>query len=226
MLGRPASLLIDGPAGPIEVVVEDPPAIAGAPRGLAVIAHPHPLMGGTMDNKVVHTLVRAFVLAGWRAVRFNFRGVGRSEGQYDEGRGETADLLAVVAHHLSDPVLAGRPLALAGFSFGGYVAAQAASRLKQAAADQPAVRAPATVVLVSPAASRFEVPAVPAHTLVVQGEADDVVPLAAILDWARPQQLPVTVVPGAGHFFHGQLGGLREIVLRHLRAEAVHESGG
>ena len=133
MLGRPASLLIDGPAGHIEVVVEDP---ASAPRGLAVIAHPHPLMGGTMDNKVVHTLVRAFVLAGWRAVRFNFRGVGQSEGQYDEGRGEAADLLAVVAHHLSDPALAGRPLALAGFSFGGYVAAQAASRLLQVAADQ------------------------------------------------------------------------------------------
>lgn len=224
MLGRPASLLIDGPAGHIEVVVEDP-ADPVALRGLAVIAHPHPLMGGTMDNKVVHTLVRAFALAGWRAVRFNFRGVGRSEGQYDEGRGEATDMLAVVAHHLSDPALAGKPLALAGFSFGGYVAAQAASRLLQAAADQPAVRAPSTLVLVSPAASRFDVPAVPAHTLVVQGEADDVVPLSAILDWARPQQLPVTVVPGAGHFFHGQLGGLREIVLRHLRTEAAHEAG-
>ncbi len=225
MLGRPASLLIDGPAGHIEVVVEDPSGPA-APRGLAVIAHPHPLMGGTMDNKVVHTLVRAFVLAGWRAVRFNFRGVGQSEGQYDEGRGETADLLAVAAHHQSDPALAGKPLALAGFSFGGHVAAQASSRLLQAAADQPAVRAPSTVVLVSPAASRFEVPTVPPRTLVVQGESDDVVPLSAILDWARPQQLPVTVVPGAGHFFHGQLGGLREIVLRHLRAEAAREAGG
>jgi alpha/beta superfamily hydrolase len=226
MIGRPASLLIDGPAGQIEVVVEEPAGQGATPRGLAVIAHPHPLMGGTMDNKVVHTLVRAFVLAGWRAVRFNFRGVGQTEGQYDEGRGETSDLLAVAAHHLSDPALAGRPLALAGFSFGGYVAAQAASRLLQAAADQPAVRAPSTVVLVSPAASRFEVPAVPAHTLVVQGESDDVVPLSAILDWARPQQLPVTVVPGAGHFFHGQLGGLRDIVLRHLRAEAAREAEG
>lgn len=224
MIGRPASLLIDGPAGQIEVVVEDPSGDV-VPRGLAVVAHPHPLMGGTMDNKVVHTLARAFVLSGWRAVRFNFRGVGHSDGQYDEGRGETADLLSVVAHHLSDPALAGKPLALAGFSFGGHVAAQAASRLLQAAADQPAVRAPSTLVLVSPAASRFDVPAVPAHTLVVQGEADDVVPLSAILDWARPQQLPVTVVPGAGHFFHGQLGGLRDIVLRHLRAESLREGG-
>lgn len=225
MLGRPASLTIDGPAGLLEVVVEDPPEAQGAPhsapKGLAVIAHPHPLMGGTMDNKVVHTLVRAFVLSGWRAVRFNFRGVGQSESAWDEGRGETSDMLAVIAHHQADPAMRGLPLALAGFSFGGYVAAQTAARLIQAAADQPAVRAPSTLVLVSPATSRFEVPTVPGHTLVVQGEADDVVPLASVLDWARPQALPVTVVPGAGHFFHGQLGLLREVVLKHLRAEAT-----
>lgn len=221
MLGRPASLTIDGPSGALEVVVEDPPAALGAPRGLAVIAHPHPLMGGTMDNKVVHTLVRAFTLAGWRAVRFNFRGVGRSEAAWDEGRGETDDMLAVVAHHLTDPALRDGRLALAGFSFGGFVAARAASRLTPSAAEQSAVRAPSTLVLVSPATSRFEVPAVPAHTLVVQGESDDVVPLASVLDWARPQALPVTVVPGAGHFFHGQLALLREVVLRHLRAEAT-----
>ena len=221
MLGRPASLTIDGPAGQLEVVVEDPPVDLGAPRGLAVIAHPHPLKGGTMDNKVVHTLVRAFALAGWRAVRFNFRGVGQSESSWDEGRGETSDMLAVVAHHLADPAMRGLPLALAGFSFGGYVAAQAASRLIQAAADQSAVRAPSTLVLISPATTTFEVPVVPTHTLVVEGEADDVVPMASVLDWARPQGLPVTVVPGAGHFFHGQLGLLREVVLRHLRAEAA-----
>jgi len=225
MLGRPASLTIDGPAGQLEVVVEDPPEAQGAPhsapKGLAVIAHPHPLMGGTMDNKVVHTLVRAFVLSGWRAVRFNFRGVGQSESAWDEGRGETSDMLAVVAHHLADPAMRGLPLALAGFSFGGYVAAQTAARLSQAAADQPSVRAPSTLVLVSPATSRFEVPVVPGHTLVVQGEADDVVPLTSVLDWARPQALPVTVVPGAGHFFHGQLALLREVVRKHLRAEAA-----
>ncbi len=221
MLGRPASLTIDGPSGLLEVVVEDPSPTLGAPLGLAVIAHPHPLMGGTMDNKVVHTLVRAFALTGWRAVRFNFRGVGQSESVWDEGRGETADMLAVVAHHLADPAMRGLPLALAGFSFGGFVAAQAAARLVQDAAEQPAVRAPASVVLISPATSRFEVPAVPANTLVVQGESDDVVPMASVLDWARPQALPVTVVPGAGHFFHGQLALLREIVRKHLLAEAV-----
>ena len=217
MLGRPASSTIDGPAGLIEVVIEDP---ATPPVGLAVIAHPHPLMGGTMDNKVVHTLVRAFVLQGWRAVRFNFRGVGQSESAWDEGRGETADMLAVLAHHQTDPAMRGLPVALAGFSFGGYVAAQAYTRLAQVAADQPAVTVPAQLVLISPATSRFEVPQVPAQTLVVEGEQDDVVPLNSVLEWARPQGLPVTVVPGTGHFYHGQLGLLRDIVQRHLRAFA------
>lgn len=215
MLGRPTSSTINGPAGLIEVVVESP---ATPPVGLVVIAHPHPLMGGTMDNKVVHTLVRAFVLSGWRAVRFNFRGVGQSEASWDEGRGETVDMLAVLAHHQADPDMRGLPIALAGFSFGGYVAAMACSRLIQAGANQPALVVPSHLVLVSPATSRFEVPQVPAGTLVVQGEQDDVVPLSSVLDWARPQNLPVTVVPGAGHFFHGQLAQLREIVLRHLRA--------
>jgi alpha/beta superfamily hydrolase len=217
MIGRPASYTIDGPAGLLEVVLEDP---AAAPRGLVVIAHPHPLMGGTMDNKVVHTLVRAFVLAGWRAVRFNFRGVGQSESAWDEGRGETQDMLAVVAHHLADPALRGLPLALAGFSFGGFVAASAHAALQDQAAQNAAAVAPSQLVLISPA-TRYEVPPVPAHTLVVEGEEDDVVPLASILDWARPQNLPVTVVPGTGHFFHGQLATLREVVLRHLRASAA-----
>lgn len=171
-----------------------------------------------MDNKVVHTLCRAFVLAGWRAVRFNFRGVGQSDGAWDEGRGETTDMLTVIAHHLTDPALKGKPLALAGFSFGGYVAAQAHARLTEAAANRPELVAPKQLVLISPATSRYEVPEVPADTLVVEGELDDVVPLASILDWARPQGLPVTVVPGTGHFFHGKLTVLREVVLRHLRA--------
>ncbi|MDO9236734.1 MAG: alpha/beta hydrolase [Aquabacterium sp.] len=219
MLGRPDSQTIAGPAGLIEVVVDEP---AAAPIGLAVLAHPHPLMGGTMDNKVVHTLARAFVLAGWRAVRFNFRGVGRSESAWDEGQGETADMLAVLAHHHADPAVRVLPVALAGFSFGGFIAAQAHAQLVQAAADQSALTVPSQLVLISPATSRFDVPTVPAHTLVVEGEQDDVVPLSSILDWARPQHLPVTVVPGAGHFYHGQLAPLREIVLRHLRAARLN----
>jgi alpha/beta superfamily hydrolase len=207
MLGRPDSSTIDGPAGLLEVVIEDP---AQAPVGLAVIAHPHPQMGGTMDNKVVHTLSRAFVLAGWRAVRFNFRGIGQSEGAWDEGVGEVDDLLAVLAHHRLDPALPG-PIALAGFSFGGFIAASACARLPEP---------PAELVLISPA-TRYGVPAVPTHALVVQGEQDEVVPLSSVLDWARPQALPVTVVPGVGHFFHGQLGVLRERVLRHLRGAPI-----
>jgi alpha/beta superfamily hydrolase len=211
MIGRPASLTIDGPAGLVEVVVEDPAQdSAQAPVGLAVIAHPHPQMGGTMDNKVVHTLSRAFVLAGWRAVRFNFRGIGRSEGGWDEGVGEVDDMMAVIAHHLTDPAGQGLPLALAGFSFGGFVAASAGVRLAATAS------APRELVLVGPA-TRYALPPVPANTLVVQGEQDDVVSMTSVLDWARPQALPVTVVPGVGHFFHGQLPVLREVVLRHLR---------
>lgn len=216
MIGRPPSHTINGPAGLLEVVIDAP---AHAPVGQVVIAHPLPVMGGTMDNKVVHTLSRAFVLSGWRTVRFNFRGVGKSEGTWDEGRGEVDDMLAVVAHHLSDPAVQGLPLALAGFSFGGYVAARTHARLIEAAATPQQV-APSQLVLVSPA-TRFELPDVPAHTLVVEGEEDDVVPLVNILDWARPQGLPVTVVPGTGHFFHGRLPTLREVVRRHLRAVAA-----
>ncbi len=216
MLGRPASDTLSGPAGLIEVVREDP---ATSARGLVVIAHPHPLMGGTMDNKVVHTVARAFVLAGWRAVRFNFRGVGRSQGAWDEGVGEIDDLLAVLANERVDPTLQGKPVALAGFSFGGFVAASAYSRLVQAGATDPTgAGLPQELVLISPATSRYSVPTVPAHTLVVEGEQDDVVPLGSVLDWARPQALPVTVVPGTGHFFHGQLAVLRALVLRHVRA--------
>jgi alpha/beta superfamily hydrolase len=157
-----------------------------------------------MDNKVVQTLARALVQRGHTTVRFNFRGIGASEGAWDEGRGEVDDALAVVGAFRS----AGQRLVMAGFSFGGYVAANAAARL---AADPAA--AAERLVLVSPAVVNFKVGAVPADTLVIQGQADDVVPMAAVLEWARPQSLPVTVVPGAGHFFHGQLPVLKQIVL-------------
>lgn len=198
-----------GPAGTIEVLRDEPPA-GHAARGFAVIAHPHPLFGGTMDNKVVQTLARAFVQSGWVALRFNFRGVGASEGEHDEGRGETEDMLSLVAGQAGEG-----PLALAGFSFGSFVAARALAALW-------GTRAIEKVVLVGTAASRFEVASLPpeAHdrTLVVHGEQDDTVPLAAVMDWARPQSLPVTVVPGGGHFFHGQLPLLKSLVLRHLRS--------
>lgn len=195
---------IAGPAGAIECAIDAP--ADGTPLGVVVIAHPHPLHGGTMDNKVVQTLARAFVQLGWRCVRFNFRGVGGSAGAWDEGRGETDDLAAVIAHYRANS-----ELLLAGFSFGAYVASHAAARLAENGI--PARR----LVLVGPATSRFQVAAVPEDTLVIHGEQDEVVPLAATLDWARPQGLPVVVVPGVGHFFHGQLTLLKNIVLRAFR---------
>jgi alpha/beta superfamily hydrolase len=198
-------LVVPGPAGPLECAVDAPAAAHDAsPRGVVVLCHPHPLHGGTMDNKVVMTLARTFVPLGYRCVRFNFRGVGASGGHWDEGRGEVDDALAVVAAQR----LAGRPLLLGGFSFGGHVATQAAARLAVAGDEARAAR----LVLVAPAAGNFNLAAVPADTLVVHGEADDVVPLSAVLDWARPQSLPITLVPGAGHFFHGQLTLLKQIV--------------
>jgi hypothetical protein len=196
---------IAGEAGLIEIAIDTP---AGPSRGVAVIAHPHPLFGGTMDNKVVQTLARAFTQCGWTALRFNFRGVGASTGSHDEGRGELQDLLAVVRH-----AAPAGPLALAGFSFGAFVTTHAFAALQ-------AEREIASLVLVGTAASRFAVASVPAsfhtQTLVIHGETDDTVPLAAVLDWARPQALPVTVVPGVGHFFHGQLPLLKSLVVRHL----------
>ncbi len=192
---------IAGPAGALECAIDEP---ASAPTGVAVVCHPHPLHGGTMDNKVAQTLARAFVQLGFRAVRFNFRGVAGSQGQWDDGRGEVDDALAVIAAHRD----AALPFVLAGFSFGGFVAAEAAHRL-------PAEAKPKWLALIAPSTAKQQVPAVPEGTLVVHGEADDVVPLSATLDWARPQALPVVVVPGAGHFFHGQLTLLKNLVVRH-----------
>ncbi|WP_404301359.1 alpha/beta hydrolase [Alicycliphilus denitrificans] len=202
-------LTLQGAAGAIEAA-RDAAAAGAAPRGVAVIAHPHPLFGGTMDNKVVQTLARAFVASGFAAVRFNFRGVGGSAGVHDDGQGELEDLLAVVRQ-----VAPQGPVALAGFSFGAFVASHALARLW---GEREVVAA----VLVGTAASRFTVAPVPTEaqlrTLIVHGEHDETVPLASVMDWARPQTLPVTVVPGGGHFFHGQLPLLRGLVARHLQA--------
>ena len=216
MNSKTQKTVVTGPAGSIEAVVDRPELAPGvAPRGVVVIAHPHPLFGGTMDNKVVQTLARAFVQCGWQAVRFNFRGVGATEGVYDEGRGELQDLLAVVQQ-----VAPQGTLALAGFSFGAFVTSHAVQTLWPQ-------RAIEKIVLVGTAASRFAVADIPpeahAHTLTLHGEQDDTVPLAAVMDWARPQTLPVTVIPGGGHFFHGQLPLLKSLVVRHLRAPAASE---
>ena len=210
------SIGLIGPAGSLEGLCDVP---AGMPiKGTAVICHPHPLFGGTMQNKVVQTLAKAFVQNGWRAVRFNFRGVGGSEGVYDEGRGELEDLLHVIAQSqtlaLQGSAPTGSALALAGFSFGAFVASQAVAQM----ADNPNLD---KVVLVGTAASNFSVAPVPQElhekTLLVHGEVDDTVPLSSVMDWARPQFLPVTVIPGVAHFFHGQLPLLRNLVSRHLK---------
>lgn len=184
---------IAGPAGRIECAVDAP---QDAPIGIALIAHPHPLFGGSLDNKVVQTLARAFVELGWEAWRPNFRGVGETEGVHDEGRGELEDLAAIAAH------LKPQRLALAGFSFGAGLQVQLATR-----------RNAEKLVLVGVAVTRFALPPAKKGTLVIHGEADETVPLAAVLDWARPQDLPVVVVPGAEHFFHRKLNVLRDIVL-------------
>ncbi len=194
---------IAGPVGALSIAIDTTTDVPS--RGLAVVCHPHPLQGGTMDNKVVTTIARALTQRGWRTVRFNYRGVGQSAGSWDEGRGEVDDALAVIAAHR----VAGEPLLLGGFSFGGFIAASANARLPE---GEPARR----LVLVAPSTVKHLAPPVPADTLLIHGEADDVVPLSASMDWARPQALPVVVVPGAGHFFHGQLMLLKSLVLRNF----------
>ena len=192
---------IAGPAGALSVAVDTTTDLPQC--GLAVLCPPHPLQGGTMDNKVVTTLARALVQRGWRVVRFDYRGVRQSAGSWDDGVGEVDDALAVIAAHR----VAGEPLVLGGFSFGGYVAASAAAKLSDA--DKPR-----RMVLVAPSTQKHDAPPAVADTLLIHGEADDVVPLSASMDWARPQALPLVVVPGAGHFFHGQLMILKSLVLR------------
>ncbi len=206
MNSQTQKITLHGEAGVIEALRDEP---EGDSCGVAIVAHPHPLFGGTMDNKVVQTLARAFVQCGWTVVRFNFRGVGTSAGEHDAGVGEARDFVQVAAQ-----VAPTGALAIAGFSFGSFVASHALADLQPRRAIQK-------VVFVGTAAQRFTVapisPALHDSTLVVHGEQDDTVSLASVMDWARPQSLPVTVVPGGGHFFHGQLPLLRNLVVRHLR---------
>ena len=207
-------LTVPGPAGPIDVAL-DLPGAAGAPvNAIAVIAHPHPLHGGTRDNKVVQTMARALLAAGCACWRPNFRGVGETAGSFDEGRGEALDLQAVVEHAAAHESAAGLatpvPLFLAGFSFGSYVQTVVAESL------DPRRFELAPMILVGTAASRFDVRPVPDDSIVIHGETDDVVPLQSVMDWARPQGLPVIVLPGSGHFFHGQLNRVKSLILRNL----------
>jgi alpha/beta superfamily hydrolase len=197
---------VAGGAGAMECVLDMPsdPACGVSVRGVALIAHPHPLYGGTMDNKVAQTLARTFAGLGYAAVRFNFRGVGASEGVHDHGHGE-ADDMGILLEHMRARY-PGLPVALAGFSFGTFVSAQLQQRL--IAAGAPAER----LVLIGSAAGKWAMPDVPADSILIHGETDDTIPLAAVLDWARPQDIPVIVIPGADHFFHRKLGHIKNLV--------------
>jgi alpha/beta superfamily hydrolase len=190
-------LTVEGPAGALEVVCNVPDAPLA---GIALVAHPHPLHGGTLDKKVVQTLAKTFFSLGYAAVRFNFRGVGGSAGTFDDGIGETDDALMVLAQAKAK-YGAELPVVLAGFSFGSFVQ----TRVARAVEAQ-------RLVLVGPAVRRFAVEEVPADTIVVHGEDDEVVPLADVLAWARPLELPIVVFPGCGHFFHGRLAQLQRVI--------------
>lgn len=191
---------IPAASGVLHGVVHMPVA---APRAIAVVAHPLPTMGGTMDNKIVTTLVKTFAELGFIAIRFNFRGVGESSGVYDEGNGEVEDVLAIVQYARQE--FGELPLVLSGFSFGGYVQARAAEQLH-----------PKKLVLVAPAVGRFAMPKVAADTLLIHGEMDEVVALTEVFAWARQQHFPIVVVPEATHFFHGHLHQLKAIVNQHF----------
>jgi len=191
--------LIAGAAGDIELIVDLP---AAAPRAVAVCCHPHPLFGGTLTNKVIHTVARSFTTQGAAAVRFNFRGVGASQGAHDDGIGETEDLVTVAEWARSRwPDL---PLWLGGFSFGSYVALRGAARL-----------APALLVTVAPPVGRWDFSSIAAPTfpwLVVQGSEDELVPAAGVVAWAQTLQpaVRIAMLDGATHFFHGRLHELQD----------------
>lgn len=202
-------VLIPGAEGAIDALIDAPAEI----RGVALVCHPHPLYGGANTNKVAHTLARALRDLGYAVVRPNFRGVGASEGEHDQGNGETEDMLAVIAWAQSR--WGSLPLALGGFSFGGFVQTRVANRLADA------MTPPRRIALVGMAAGtaadgarHYDTGPLPKGipTLVIHGELDETVSLSNVLDWARPQEQPVIVIPGADHFFHGKLHVIRELI--------------
>jgi len=204
---------LEGLAGKMECLLDLPEE---APRGIALVAHPHPLYGGTMENKVAQTLARTFVSLGYATARFNFRGVGESEGEHDRGHGEVDDMLVMYRHMREQ--YPGLPVALSGFSFGTFVQAQLHARL--AAEGQEGDNAVERMVLVGTAAGKWPMPAVPEDTILIHGEQDDTITLQMVFDWARPLEIPVIVIPGADHFFHRRLNPIKNIVTQMWRRDA------
>ena len=199
---------LDGDAGKMQCLLDLPDA---APRGIALVAHPHPLYGGTMENKVAQTLARTFVTLGYAVARFNFRGVGESEGVYDDGKGEVDDMAIMYEHMRARyPDL---PVTLAGFSFGTFVQAQFALRLEAEG------HAPERLVLVGTAAGKWPMPPVPQDTILIHGEQDDTITMQQVFDWARPLDIPVIIIPGADHFFHRRLGHIKNLVVQLWRRD-------
>ena len=239
-MSRTIKINFQGPVGLIEASLDLPDEVRHVPssyrpRGIALVAHPHPLLGGTMDNKVAQTLARTFAQLGYVTLRPNFRGVGATEGVHDDGKGEAQDLLAVIAW-MKDPFswqgikeLEGHawpqlvdelPLAMAGFSFGSYVSSYVVKELTEKN------EAPERLIMVGSATSKWDVAPVPKDTIVIHGEVDDVIPLTSVLDWARPQELTVQVIPGADHFFHRKLHCIRDLIVRawHGQPTPVNEN--
>ncbi|HLS52276.1 MAG TPA: alpha/beta family hydrolase [Burkholderiaceae bacterium] len=215
MVTRTKSFQFKGPAGIVDCALDwpDTPLI-----GWALVLHPHPLHGGTRDNKVVTTIARACTDHGLLVVRPNFRGVGSSEGEFDNGVGETNDMEALLQHvQATYPDVAKLPWVLAGFSFGTAVAARLDQRLRNQQSDS----LPLTRILVGTAAQRFSADEniqLPADTLLIHGETDEVISLDEVMNFAREQQLPLTVIPDSTHFFHGKLLVLRDLVTQRLAA--------
>jgi alpha/beta superfamily hydrolase len=203
----------DGLAGVIDCALDWP---EGAPTGWALVLHPNPAQGGTRDNKVVTTIARACVQQGLLTIRPNFRGIGDSGGVFDQGKGELLDIAALVEQfRVRYPEIATLPWVLGGFSFGTSIAVQLYAKWDRLQKNLPKI-----VVLAGSAAMRFrhsEVKA-PEDALVIHGEVDEVVPLSEVMDWARPLGMPVVVIPEAGHFFHGKLLILRQLVQTRLQA--------
>jgi uncharacterized protein len=200
------TIFIKGPVGQLEVAINLP--ASARPLGIALIAHPNPVQGGTMEHKIVHTIARSFLQMDYATVRFNYRGVGKSEGEFDQGIGETDDAHAVLEY--AQTHLGLKKIVLAGFSFGGFIQVELIQRLL---AEIDCIQG---MILIGPAVGRFPIKDLPPHLpcLILQGEDDDIILVKDVLAWAKRQKRPVVVFPDCGHFFHGRLADIQNEILQ------------